>query len=57
VYAAPLTVDAELVDRLHKLLVHLHTPHHARLLAAARVIVTLQQQHSAGGSSRCSEVS
>jgi hypothetical protein len=43
-----LTVDAQLVDCLHKLLVHLHTPHHARLLAGIALLLTslLMQHHS-----------
>lgn len=38
-----LTVDAELVDCLHKLLVHLHAPHQARLFPVTTLLLTLLQ--------------
>jgi len=39
-----LTVYTQLVDRLHKLLMHLHAPYHARLLVGATLLLSLLLQ-------------
>jgi hypothetical protein len=39
-----LTVDPQLVDCLHKLLVHLDTPHHPGLLVGSTLLLTRLQQ-------------